>query len=164
MAQAKNNAYTLTITPWDTVMLRNELHTKKAEIEAAAKKYGAKHIRIFGSVARGEENPDSDIDFLVDLPKGYDLFLQRMPLTEQLAKITGRKIDLVPEHELNVHMRDYVLQEAAEIWASLGSLWFIGGITQERGNILSDDILYDAILRNLQTLSEATQKLPETLK
>ena len=88
-------------------MLRNELHTKKAEIEAAAKKYGAKHIRIFGSVARGEENPDSDIDFLVDLPKGYDLFLQRMPLTEDLAKITERKIDLVPEHELNVHMRDY---------------------------------------------------------
>ena len=35
---------------------------------------------------------------------------------------------------------------------------------QARGDILSDDILYDAILRNLQTLSEATQKLPETLK
>jgi predicted nucleotidyltransferase len=36
-------------------------------------------------------------------------------LTEDLAKITGRKVDLVPEHELNIHMRDYVLQEAAEI-------------------------------------------------
>ena len=96
-------------------MLRNELHTKKAEIEAAAKKYGAKHIRVFGSVARGEENPDSDIDFLVDLPQGYDLFLQRIPLTKYLAKITGRKIDLVPEHELNGHIRDYVLKEAAEI-------------------------------------------------
>ena len=55
-------------------MLRNELHSKKAEIEAAAEKYGAKHIRIFGSVARGEERTDSDIDFLVDLPRGYDLF------------------------------------------------------------------------------------------
>tara|TARA_B110000503_G_C6983746_1_gene344372 strand:+ start:348 stop:638 length:291 start_codon:yes stop_codon:yes gene_type:complete len=96
-------------------MLRNELHTKKAEIEAAAEKYGAKHIRIFGSVARGEERADSDIDFLVDLPQGYDLFLQRIPLIEYLAKITGRKIDLVPEHELNIHMRDYVLREAAEM-------------------------------------------------
>ena len=96
-------------------MLRNELHSKKAEIEAAAEKYGAKHIRIFGSVARGEERTDSDIDFLVDLPRGYDLFLQRLPLTEDLVKITGRKVDLVPEHELNIHMRDYVLQEAAEI-------------------------------------------------
>ena len=96
-------------------MLRNELHTKKAEIEAAAEKYGAKHIRIFGSVARGEERADSDIDFLVDLPQGYDLFLQRMPLIKDLAKITGRKIDLVPEHELNIHMRDYVLREAAEM-------------------------------------------------
>ena len=96
-------------------MLRNELHSKKGEIEAAAEKYGAKHIRIFGSVARGEERTDSDIDFLVDLPRGYDLFLQRLPLTEDLVKITGRKVDLVPEHELNVHMRAYVLQEASEI-------------------------------------------------
>ena len=96
-------------------MLRNELHTKKAEIEAAAAKYGATHIRIFGSVARGDERADSDIDFLVELPHGYDLFLQRLPLTEELAKITGRKVDLVPEHELNIHVRDYVLQEAAEI-------------------------------------------------
>lgn len=96
-------------------MLRNELHSKKTEIEAAAAKYGATHIRIFGSVARGEERTDSDIDFLVDLPQGYDLFLQRLPLTEELAKITGRKVDLVPEHELNIHVRDYVLQEAAEI-------------------------------------------------
>ena len=96
-------------------MLRNELHTKKADIEAAAVKYGAKHIRIFGSVARGEETDDSDIDFLVDLPRGYDLFLQRLPLAEDLSKITGRKVDLVPEHELNAHMRAYVLQEASEI-------------------------------------------------
>jgi len=115
IAQAKNNAYTLAIISRGTVMLRNELHTKKAEIEAAAAKYGATHIRIFGSVARGDERADSDIDFLVELPHGYDLFLQRLPLTEDLAKITGRKVDLVPEHELNIHMRDYVLQEAAEI-------------------------------------------------
>jgi predicted nucleotidyltransferase len=115
IAQAKNNAYTLTIGSRGTVMLPNELHTKKVEIEAAADKYGATRIRIFGSVARGEESPNSDIDFLLNLPHGYDLFLQRLPLTEDLAKITGRKVDLVPENELNVHMRDYVLQEAAEI-------------------------------------------------
>lgn len=96
-------------------MLRNELHTKKAEIEAAAAKYGARHIRLFGSVARGEERADSDIDFLVDLPKGYDLFLQRLPLTEALAKITGRQVDLVPEHELNEHIRPFVLQEVLEV-------------------------------------------------
>jgi len=115
IVQAKNNTYTLAVISRGTVMLRNELHTKKAEIEAAAAKYGATQIRIFGSVARGNESPDSDIDFLVDLPQGYDLFLQRLPLTEDLAKLTGRKVDLVPEHELNIHMRDYVLQEAAEI-------------------------------------------------
>ena len=96
-------------------MLRNELHAMKNEIEAIAAKYGAKHIRIFGSVARGEENADSDIDFLVDLPHGYDLFLQRLPLTDALATMTGRRVDLVPEHELNNHIRPYVLKEASAI-------------------------------------------------
>ena len=42
-----------------------------SEIIAAGRQYGARYIRVFGSVARGEERPDSDIDFLVDLPPGY---------------------------------------------------------------------------------------------
>lgn len=96
-------------------MLRETLHTNKAAIEQLAKAYGAKRIRIFGSVARGEERFDSDIDFLVDFPVGYDLFLQRLPLTEKLTELTGRIVDLVPEHELNRHLRASVLQEATDL-------------------------------------------------
>jgi predicted nucleotidyltransferase len=66
-------------------------------------------------VARGEERPDSDIDFLVDFPPGYDLFAQRLPLAERLAEITGHPLDLVPEHELNRHMRAAVLKEAVDL-------------------------------------------------
>ena len=51
---------------------------------------------MFGAAVRGEEGPDSDIDFLVDFPRGYDLFAQRMPLAERLAEITGRRLDLIP--------------------------------------------------------------------
>ena len=76
-------------------MLLNELQSKKSEIEDLVQSYGGTNIRIFGSVARGEENPDSDIDILIDLPKGYDLFAQRLPLAEDLSKLTGRKIDLI---------------------------------------------------------------------
>ena len=72
-------------------------------------------MRVFGSVARGEESDDSDVDFLVDFPRGYDLFTQRMPLAERLAEITGRNVDLVPEHELNRHLRPYVLAEAVDL-------------------------------------------------
>jgi predicted nucleotidyltransferase len=42
---------------------------------------------MFGSVARQEENVGSDIDFLVDFPRGYDLFTQRLPLTEKLVEL-----------------------------------------------------------------------------
>jgi predicted nucleotidyltransferase len=96
-------------------MLLDTLHSQKDAIHAACKKYGARRIRVFGSVARGEERPDSDIDFLVDFPRGYDLFAQRLPLAERLAQITGRRLDMIPEHELNRHMRASVLQEAVDL-------------------------------------------------
>jgi hypothetical protein len=96
-------------------MLLDELHSKKQEIDMLAAQYGARCIRVFGSVARREEHSDSDIDFLVDFPKGYDLFEQRLPLSEKLMELTGRKIDLIPEHELNRHLREAVLKEAINI-------------------------------------------------
>ncbi|KZC40338.1 nucleotidyltransferase [Rhodanobacter sp. FW510-R12] len=96
-------------------MLLDALHAQKDAIHAACCQYGARRIRVFGSVARGEERPDSDIDFLVDFPRGYDLFAQRLPLAERLAEITGRQLDVIPEHELNRHIRARVLQEAVDL-------------------------------------------------
>jgi len=96
-------------------MILDELRTKKSQIEQLSKQFGARRVRVFGSVARREETADSDIDFLVDFPKGYDLFLQRLPLTEQLKTMLNRNVDLIPEHELNPHMREQVLAEAIEL-------------------------------------------------
>ena len=96
-------------------MLLDALHAQKDAINAAGREYGARRIRVFGSVARREEGPDSDIDFLVDFPSGYDLFAQRLPLAERLAEITGRELDVVPEHELNRHIRARVLREAVDL-------------------------------------------------
>lgn len=93
-------------------MLLDELHNRKDAIEALARAFGASDIRVFGSVARREERIDSDVDFLVSLPVGYDLFKQRLPLTEQLSDLLQRRVELVPEHELNPHIRHQVLQEA----------------------------------------------------
>jgi uncharacterized protein len=98
-----------------TTMLLDALHGQRDAIHAACRQFGARRIRVFGSVARGEERPDSDIDFLVDFPHGYDLFAQRLPLAERLAEITGRRLDLVPEHELNRHLRAAVLEEAVDL-------------------------------------------------
>jgi predicted nucleotidyltransferase len=96
-------------------MLLDELRSQRDAIEALGRRYGVQRIRVFGSVARGEERADSDIDFLVDLPRGYDLFAQRLPLMEQLAQRLGRHVDLIPEHELNRHIRDRVLREAVPL-------------------------------------------------
>lgn len=96
-------------------MLLDELRQKKDLIEALIRRYGAGRIRVFGSVARGEERPDSDVDFLVELPRGYDLFTQRLPLAEHLQDLIQRKVELVPEHELNRHIREQVIREAVEL-------------------------------------------------
>lgn len=70
---------------------------------------------MFGSVARREERSDSDVDFLVDLPRGYGLITQRLPLQQRLTEIIGRQLDMVPEHELNPHIREAVLREAVDL-------------------------------------------------
>jgi hypothetical protein len=99
----------------EIAVLLDELRVKKDIIVALGQEFGAKHIRVFGSVARYEERPDSDIDFLVEFPRGYDLFGQRLPLTERLAQLLNRHVDLIPEHELNRHIREQVLSEAVEL-------------------------------------------------
>ena len=96
-------------------MLIDMIHAHRDELAALAQRYGARRLRVFGSVARREEGPDSDVDFLVDFPAGYDLFRQRIPLSDRLAEFVGRKVDLIPEHELNKHIRPYVLREAVDL-------------------------------------------------
>jgi len=54
-------------------MLLENLQAQKADIIALGNQYGVRRIRVFGSVARCEEHADSDVDFLVDFPRGYDL-------------------------------------------------------------------------------------------
>ena len=93
----------------------DQIHRHKAEIGQLAQRCGAGRVRIFGSVARGEENPDSDIDVLVELPEGYDLFSQRMALAEGLQQLLQRDIDLIPEHELNPDLLASVLSEAIDV-------------------------------------------------
>lgn len=56
------------------------------------------------------------MDFLVDLPRGYNLLTQRIPLQQCLTEITGRHTDLVPEHELSPFIRRNVLDEAVDLW------------------------------------------------
>ena len=96
-------------------MLLDQLRLMNARLNSIAAQFGASRLRVFGSVARGEETSDSDVDFLVEFPRGYDLFTQRMPLAQGLGDLLNRKVDLVPEHELNPHIKAQVLAEAVAL-------------------------------------------------
>ena len=96
-------------------MLLDQLRQMNVLLNGTAEQFGASRLRVFGSVARGEETAQSDVDFLVEFPKGYDLITQRMPLTQKLADILNRKVELIPEHELNAHIRQKILAEAVSL-------------------------------------------------
>jgi predicted nucleotidyltransferase len=96
-------------------MLLDRVRAQKSAIDQLSVQFGARCLRVFGSVARGEETPNSDIDFLVEFDRGYDFFAQRLPLTRELSDLLGRSVDLIPEHELNGHLRAKILEEAVQL-------------------------------------------------
>jgi predicted nucleotidyltransferase len=83
----------------------------REEILATARKHGAYHVRVFGSVARGEARPDSDIDFLVNLEAGRSL-MDLARLLRELESILGRNVDVVTEAGLRPRIRPQVLRDA----------------------------------------------------
>ena len=90
------------------------LRTKREEILRIAAKYGASNVRIFGSVARGEADEQSDIDLLVDLEPKRSL-LDLAGLLVDLEELLGCKVDVVPEDSLRKHIKDRVLKEAVAL-------------------------------------------------
>ena len=87
------------------------LEEKKKEIREIAAKRGAHNVRVFGSVARGEAKPDSDVDFLVDMEPGRTLF-DMDGLLMDLRELLGLRVDLVTEHGLKPRIRERVLKAA----------------------------------------------------
>ncbi|MCZ7673553.1 MAG: nucleotidyltransferase family protein [Chloroflexi bacterium] len=83
----------------------------RQEILALAQQCGAKNIRIFGSVARGEDDEHSDIDFLVEMEPTRSLF-DLGGFMMSLQELLGRPVDVVTEDGLKMRIRDRVLREA----------------------------------------------------
>jgi predicted nucleotidyltransferase len=90
------------------------LKEKRDEVLRFAAKYGARNIRVFGSVARGEADEKSDIDFLVEMEPGTSL-LDLGGLQYELETLLRCRVDVVTERGLKRRIRERVLQEAAPI-------------------------------------------------
>jgi hypothetical protein len=94
--------------------LRTLQSEKREAILGACARYGARKVRIFGSVARGEAGPSSDVDVLVEFEKGRSL-LDHAGLLLDLEAILGCKVDVVTEPGLRERLRDRVLREAVAL-------------------------------------------------
>ena len=91
-----------------------ELRNRRDEILQVASRHGARHVRIFGSVARGDADEKSDVDFLVEMEKGRSL-LDLGGLLMDLQDLLGRPVDVVTEKGLRERIRSRVLREAVPL-------------------------------------------------
>jgi len=87
------------------------LRAKRDEILQLCAKYGVRNVRVFGSVARGDADEQSDIDLLVEFDTERSL-LDHAGLWLELQELLGVKVDVVSERGLKARIRERVLQEA----------------------------------------------------
>ena len=90
------------------------IQDKKEQILALATKHGALNVRVFGSVANGTADQNSDVDFLVDLEENRSLF-DLGGLLMDLQQLLGRNVDVVTENGLHWYIKDRILSEAKSL-------------------------------------------------
>jgi len=90
------------------------LRRRRTEIEQVARDHGASHVRVFGSVARGEASENSDLDLLVDLEEGRGLF-DLGALLMDLRDLLGCDVDVATEAGLRPRVADRVLEDAVDL-------------------------------------------------
>lgn len=91
--------------------LRDDLRRQRDRLVAIAAKHGASNLRLFGSVMRGEERADSDVDLLIDMAEDRG-FGDYLALVEELEGVLARRVDVVIERSLSPHFRPYIEAEA----------------------------------------------------
>ena len=90
--------------------IEESVKTKREEIRRIAEQHGATNIRLFGSVARGKANSESDVDLLVDVTSQTSSWFP-IGLILDLEKLLGRRVEIVTERALNKDLYEKVLRE-----------------------------------------------------
>ena len=84
---------------------------KSEEILTISRQHGARRVQVFGSVARRQSSPRSDLDILVDMDMGSSL-LDVVAIKQDLEDLLGCKVDVVTESALSPYIRTNILKEA----------------------------------------------------
>ena len=91
--------------------LQELVKSKRGDILRLAAQHGAREVRIFGSLARGESGPDSDLDLLVRMDAGRS-YLDLVALWQDLEELLGRNVDVISDGGVSPYLRDRILAEA----------------------------------------------------
>lgn len=92
----------------------DQLRARRGEILRLAERFHAEHVRVFGSVGRGEAGATSDVDLLVRFREGASL-LDHVGLEQELEELLGREVDVVSDRAIHSFLRDRVLREAVPL-------------------------------------------------
>ena len=95
-------------------MLGKLLEERREEILQIAAQFGARNVRVFGSVARGEDGPESDLDLLVDFDPERSL-LDQVGLVQDLEDLLRRKVQVSTPNALHWYVRDRILSQAVPL-------------------------------------------------
>lgn len=87
-------------------------------LREVCERYGVASLEVFGSVARGEERPDSDVDLLFTPRPGSRLGFALFDLEDELSVVFGRPVDLVRRSAVNKYTRRQVLGDARTLYAA----------------------------------------------
>jgi len=98
-------------------MIRVDERQYRALVELCAR-YGFARLEVFGSVARGEDRTDSDIDVLYDLLPGRHVTWEVIDAAEELSEILGRPVDLVSRRAVHPLLRSRIETEAQALYAA----------------------------------------------
>jgi predicted nucleotidyltransferase len=154
------------------------LRERREEILRIAAKFGARNLRVFGSVARGEAGDESDADLLVELERGRTL-LDQAGLVVELEELLGRKVDVVTECGLCWLLRRPILRRPRPLTAKREGPAAVakkphvypvrireciekieGSTANRRERFFQGAMAHDTVLRNLDVIGEASAKGP----
>lgn len=98
------------------MMYRTEAITRLREHEAELRALGVEHLYLFGSTARNDANPDSDVDLFFDHERGKLSLFGLMDIKERAAQILGRKTDIMTRDSLHKTLRHRVETAALRVF------------------------------------------------
>ncbi len=93
--------------------LREKVKERREDILRLAEKWGDTNVRIFGSVARGDERPDSDLDLLIHMDGGTLITLVRFQ--REISDLMGCKVDVLSDRGLSPYIRDEIINNAVSL-------------------------------------------------